>query len=87
VEKVRASSAIRLRLRFSPLDSRVASLVLVWVAALAVAGRRASVRMTMPLPSAEMTNTSLSSAPSQTAGVAGAPSTQPVDQPAAHGEP
>src|SRR5664280_3391581 len=42
---------MRLRLRFSPLDSRVASLGEVFAAALAVAGRSASGRITMPLPS------------------------------------
>jgi D-xylose transport system permease protein len=38
-------------LRFSPLDSRVVSLWLALAAAFAVAGRSASGRITMPLPS------------------------------------
>src|SRR5664279_5237741 len=49
---------MRLQLRFSPLDSRVASLGEVFAAALAVAGRSASGRITMPLPSAERASTS-----------------------------
>jgi len=53
---------MRLRLRFSPLDSRVASLGEVFAAALAVAGRSALGRITMPLPSAESASTSPGSA-------------------------
>src|SRR5450759_4135071 len=49
---------MRLRLRVAPLDSRVASLGEVFAAALAVAGRSASGRITMPLPSAERASTS-----------------------------
>ena len=52
------TSAIRFRLRFSPLDSRVASLPVALAAALAVLGRSASGRITMPLPSADSTSRS-----------------------------
>jgi hypothetical protein len=47
-----------LRLRFSPLDSRVASFGLLVAAAFAVAGRSASWRITTPLPSQERTSRS-----------------------------
>jgi len=50
--------AIRLRLRFSPLDSRVASLLDDAFAAALVAGRSASGRITMPLPSLDNTRMS-----------------------------
>src|SRR5450756_361631 len=62
---------MRLWLRFSPLDSRVASLGEVFAAALAVAGRSASGRITMPLPSAERASTSPGSAAGGSLRVAG----------------
>jgi len=52
---------MRLRLRFSPFESRVVSLVVLRAAACAVAARRASGRMTTPLRSQEMTSTSAGS--------------------------
>ena len=52
------TSAIRLRSRFSPRETRVASSGRAAAAAFAVAGRNASGRMTMPLPSTESTSTS-----------------------------
>ena len=54
------TSAICLRLRFSPLDNRVASLAVACPAALAVPGRSASGLITMPLPSTERTSRSSS---------------------------
>ncbi len=57
-----ASSAIRLRPLFSPGDSRVASLFRDDAAAFAVAGRSASGRMTIPLPSQVTTSTCSSGA-------------------------
>ena len=44
---------------FSPLDSRVFSFEVEDSAALAVAGRSASARITMPLPSNEIASTSV----------------------------
>src|SRR5664280_1259186 len=56
------TSATRFRLPFSPLDSRPASFGVALSAALAVAGRSASGRITMPFPSTCTTSTSESSA-------------------------
>ena len=53
------TSAIRFRLRFSPLESRVASFGRVLAAAAAVAARSASGRITTPLPSQDSTSGSL----------------------------
>lgn len=60
-----ATVAIRLALRFSPLEMRFSSLCLRVSAALRVAGRRSSLRITTPLPSAVTTRSSLAAPPDQ----------------------